>query len=298
MSESPFQEVSQRTNIAQGSIGNTSDITNGGTLRMIPLIATVVAILLLELSIATFVEVKSSEAASRVIGLVFSQIVLCAVWCTLAPLHLMTRMMIGISVFAIAVICMYLCAKRDGGGDSMATTIALAMLIQWCLYQVPMWHTRLRGWCLCFHEVQPSQSQADKTDLQFGIAQLLVWTTVVACFLAVIRLLLQFAGSGNVGGGGNPDVSLFVTLALGNSLLILPLVYACFSINHILRWLAIAAGWAMFVTIAEALLLRGAGSDFGFIAMINVVQFFSVLGTLFTVRWAGFRLHQNGAATV
>ena len=260
--------------------------------RTVPLLVLLVLQLLLNVSIATFFEVKDGEIAAPVIGLVFSQIVLFAIWCTLVPIHFGTRFLVGTAAFVFTAICMYRCAQRDGGGDTIAVTVTGAMFVQWLLYQMPLWHTRWKGWHLSMRESGPSEQPAN--ELQFGIAQLFLWTTLVAVFLGALRILFTVFGDGIR--GGSLDLNLFPAMALANTLLVLPLIYACFSRNNMPLWMGIAIGWAIMVTFAQRIFLgTSGGPDLWFFVLINIGQFVAVLTTLLFTRLAGVRL-QNATS--
>lgn len=260
--------------------------------RTAPLLVLLLFQLLLNLSIATFFEVQGEEMAGPVIGSVFSQIVLLAVWCTLAPFSFGVRYVIGTILFCLTSICMYICANRDGGGVSVAMSITGAMFVQWLLYQMPLWHTRWTGWYLTTKVQEDGEGTVSvSNELQFGIAQLFVWTTIAAIFLGFLRMLITFFGDDIR--GNSVDLQLFPTIALGNALLVLPLIYACFSRTNMPLWLGIAAVWALGVSFAQMLLLNSNGGDNEFFMLINVAQFIAVLLTLMLVRLAGVRLRNQ-----
>lgn len=256
--------------------------------KALPLIVTLALLFALDFSIASFLEVKDAMFAGIVIGAVFTQTVLFAVWCTLAPVDFGTRLLSGSLAFVIATICMFLCAQRDGGGNQVAFTIAGAMFVQWLLYQLPLWHKRLNGWHLSNGQPQGLEST---NEFQFGISQLLTWTTVVAVFLGVMRFLMS--SSGERSGSSTLDVELFAIMALGNSLLVLPLIYACFSQQRMMFWSGIAFVWAITLSITQWFLLYHNGNEIEFILIINFAQFVTVFSTLLLVRLAGFRLHRR-----
>lgn len=259
-------------------------------LRTIPILVFLAFQLLLNLSIATFLEVKGDEVAGCVVGSVFSQIVLIAIWCTLVPIHFVKRYLIGSALFGLSAICMFCCAWRDGGGGSRtAVMIAAAMFAQWLIYQMPLWHARWKGWYVSNHQLDELADSVTGNDLQFGISQLLFWTTIMAILLGVTRALITVIGD-DLNAGGFGELDMFLTMALGNSLLVLPLVYACFSRQRMLLWLGIACCWAVFVSIAQVM-FNGRVDDF--LVMMNVVQVVVVFLTLMLVRLAGVRLYRH-----
>lgn len=263
-----------------------------GVLRpqAIPFLIVFGFMLLLNLGIATFVEVKEDEMAGVIVGSAFAQMVLYAVWCALAPVHFGTRLVSGSAAFGFTAICMFRCAQRDGGGLDTAVVITGAMFAQFVLYQLPMWHARSQDWSLRHKEALADEVS---NDLQFGIRQLFIWTTTIAVFLGLIRMLV--AGLGELESiriVGNLEFQMFLTFALGNTLLVLPLIYACFSRTRMALWLLIAMIAAAVVTVLQRLTTDG---DHNFFWVVNLAQFVSVLGLLMLVRLAGYRLRNPNA---
>ena len=248
------------------------------------------SLLALNLSIATFLEIKHHELAGTIVGSVFAQMVLYACWCALTTIQFGTRMVSGTAAFGFTAICMFRCAQRDGGGLDTAVVITGAMLAQFVLYQLPMWHARFNGWRLENNDAPPDEMS---NDLQFGIRQLFVWTTMIAVFLGLLRMMasgLKDIESMRI--VGNQEVHMFFTFALGNTLLVLPLIYACFSRSQMPLWFLIAMVSAVAVTLVQQLF---SGNEQSFFWFVNLAQFISVFGLLLLVRLAGYRLRRQPA---
>ncbi|HSG18992.1 MAG TPA: hypothetical protein VLE70_22050, partial [Anaerolineae bacterium] len=131
------------------------------------------------------VKVREEFVAATLIGFLFVQILLAAVWTALAPLGLIKRVITGTVFVLFLCLCIYICAERDGGGSSTSIPIVAAMFGQWLLYQVPLWYMRLHGWKLDYPGTARSESR--RAEVQFGIKHLLMWTTIVAGFMGITR---------------------------------------------------------------------------------------------------------------
>lgn len=263
-----------------------------GALRpqAIPFLVVFGVMLLLNLGIATFVEVKEDEMAGVIVGSAFAQMVLYAVWCALTPVHFGSRLVSGSAAFGFTAICMFRCAQRDGGGLDTAVIITGAMFAQFVLYQLPMWHARSQGWSLMHKETLADDVS---NDLQFGIRQLFVWTTMIAVFLGLVRMVVTGLGElESIRFVGNLEFQMFLTFALGNTLLVLPLIYACFSRTRMALWLLVAMVSAVAVTVLQGLTTD---PEHAFFRFVNLAQFISVLGLLMLVRYAGYRLRNQNA---
>ena len=139
-----------------------------------------------DLSIATVVELRGNEEkVAFILGTVFAQVIVLAVWSALGPASVFTRMVSGLVL--VVLVCLSIFAF--GRGDEEVVAVAGAMFVQWFAVQVPLWVIRLGfGWRLAWPGEETSGSNPNET--QFGIRQLLVWTTLVGVALGIGRLIL------------------------------------------------------------------------------------------------------------
>ena len=193
--------------------------------RWAPLLLQSALAVLFCLLTATFVKIENEVIAGLLIGFVYVQILLSSVWIALAPLSLSVRVISSTAATLFFSLCMYRLVWRDGGGHDIAIAIVAPMLIQWLLFQAPLWSVRFKGWKL----IIPGQEIRDdrKEEFQFGIKHLLIWTTVVAIFVAIANAILSGIDFGQdaVGNAGPDVVEFALFLTLGNGLIAVPIIW-------------------------------------------------------------------------
>jgi hypothetical protein len=254
--------------------------------RWFPITAELALAILVCLSIL-LVRVQDDVYAAIMIGFLFVQILIAAVWTVLAPVNLFFRIASGTSFVAFVCACLFRCAYRDGGGLNIAVAITGAMIVQWLVYQIPLWYLRWTGWQL----QAPGQPIANrkKSDFQFGIRHLLIWTTIVGLFMGVARFVApQFQDA-------TTDLSsvlrLLLVFTLGNSLIVIPILWGCLS-RFFWRWSGITIAICILVCVAEAMVM----SSDEFFLLVNAVQAAISILAMLAIRWTGYRL-QNVTAS-
>lgn len=260
-------------------------------LRLLPLAVVLGGLALADIAILTFLEVKSEETAGLVIGVMFAQIAISAVWTSLGPPRFFPRLVTGISVVALACLTMYVCAMRDSGSDEIGPVLTGAMMLQWLMYQIPLAGSRLQGWQMGWPGA-PHGSAAGAS--QFGILQVMIWTAVASVFFAVGRVLL---GSSTIDSDlfDQENVALFLALSVSNTLLVFPFIWGSLVRQSGWGWIwwVIALGWAGLVTAVESFLLDqvlGIRGDQEMFMLLNLAQVIAVTIALITFRIGGFRL--------
>lgn len=234
------------------------------------------------------IHVRVDYVAATLIGFLFVQILLAAVWTTLAPLGLFTRVISGTVFVFILCFCMYYCADRDGGGTSTAVPIVAAMLIQWLLYQIPLWYMRMHGWKLDTHV---PRAQNRRAEVQFGIKHMLIWTTIVAAFMGIVRWIspqMELDAS-----GANAFALQFgLHLTLGNSLIAVPIIWGCLTRHYFWLWIIVAVIVCIFVCFVQAMFAAGPMAEYEFLLMVNGAQTIFSIIVMLALRLTGLRLHR------
>ena len=252
------------------------------------LIGQFLATLLLLICFALGLEIDDDTIAALVIGLLMAQILLTAVWSTMAPVSLVLRMSTGVLSTLFLLICFYRVAWRDGGGHGVALSICVPILIQWFLLQIPLWFARYHGW-----RVGNPDSQLEHPkhrEFQFGIKQLLMWTTVVALSVAIVKACLKEV---DFGGGTSPlllEVGLYLTI--GNSLIALPIIWGAFVHRWAWVWYLISILVCAAVCTIEFWLVSGPAMQEEFLIVINISQMVLAMMAMLVVRQLGWRLQQ------
>lgn len=241
---------------------------------------------ILDIVIATSVTIGGDISAAFFFGAIFSQIIALAVWSAWAPVGVFQRMS---SCFVLAAAASFSAFASDPSNEEVLA-ISAAMFVLWITIQVPLLVLRLSfGWRLSWPDEAGDGGKVSET--QFGIAQMLAWTALVAAALGLGRLILP---TEKLDGLQRPAIALSITglLTVFSSLLAWPIVWAVFVRQRVVGWLATAAICMIVINFAETAAFKAAlGSvDTGIFWMINGAQFVTGAGILLLFRWAGFRL--------
>ena len=242
-----------------------------------------------DVAVAAFGEVRGDEMTSFVLGVVSAQITLLAVWTAWSPASVFVRVTSGLTLAALVSLCFYFAI--DHGPSEESAAISGALMLQWIAVQAPLWLIRIVfGWHVgCWDEID--RSEANET--QFGIRQLLVWTMLVAVALGITRIVLPDDVISELETDPRMYVAIISLLAVFNSLLALPIIWACFVKRQMLVWLVAAIGCCIVMSVAEIFAFRTAISesvDTEIFWYLNAVQFIGAYFTLIVVRLCGFRL--------
>jgi len=234
------------------------------------------------------------------IGAMFGQIALLAVWTAWGPFPLFWRLPSGIFLAAwlstsYLIVAGFSAGLRQRGLSTEEFAFTLVFLAQWLVVQIPLWAKRIGfGWRLGWRD-EPNPDNA-RRELQFGIRQLFVWTTVVALLLGICRLVLPQLDVSNASGLSAETVAIFVILLAANSLLAMPIVWAAFARTRLLLWWAIAGACAVVLTVAEMVayyFFVFRADDVVIFVLMNLIQFTATSVSLLLLRTVGFRLVQS-----
>ena len=258
-------------------------------LRWIPLISQFCLAVLISLLTATVVEISNEIIASLFMGFLLVQILLSSVWIALAPLNFITRVVSSTVVTLFFTLCMYKVAWRDGGGHSVAIGIVGPMLIHWLLFQIPLWAIRFMGWK--FRISNPQICDDRRAEFQFGIKHLLIWTTIVAMFLAITKVIVSGVDF-ELGGGIGESLATGLPLTLGNGLIAVPIIWGCLVKHYFWVWIFISILLCTFVTSFE-MWLYGLQVDYEFFVSINLSQTLLGIFAMSAVRMTGYRLERS-----
>ena len=260
--------------------------------RVVPLLVLLGCILVVDLAIATVVDAQSDMAGGLVVGFVFAQIVLAAVWTALGPFQLYWRLVVGILGAVVAALTLVICIKNSGVGESQLLWFGI-VLLQCFVIQIPFWIGRsVFGLQLTWHTSPHSPSRG--SDKRFGIGQLMIWTAMVAVTLGIGR----FALPEDEDGSNVPTGRIFAygLVLVFNCLLAWPLVWAMFLRRVWALWVLVAVGCSIGLTFAEVFALdaTGQGGDPTFFCVLNSVLVVASAASLLVIRLSGLRLERRG----
>ena len=85
-------------------------------LRHVPLFITLLCLLVMDYYIGRVLDGQTNTAAGMILGVVFAQVVLFAVWTALGPGSLFTRSIMGFCGTMLIALALVACIHRAGGG--------------------------------------------------------------------------------------------------------------------------------------------------------------------------------------
>ena len=227
------------------------------------------------------------------IGLFFAQVVVLAVCTVLFPFHTITKLLIG--TLSIGVLGILLAIFMRYARSPVPMLMVVIVFVQWGIYMVPLAGCRLSGWTIDWqHKQEGSESESEtETETQFGLKQVFVWTTLVAILLAIGKFTATAAADQEE--FSSLDLFVFANLTLGNTVLVLPMIWGSFVRKGFAFWLAGMIVWPLFLTPLQLFIIRFSfpspmtGELWGF-ALLNLTQVGVSMCLLFSMRYAGIRL--------
>ena len=224
-------------------------------------------------------------------GTTFAYATLASAWTAFGPLPLVWRLPLALAWMIVMVIALVCNIGIFGGPGEVPVIMAGCLFGQFLLLQVPFWGLAI-GFGQRLRRYEASDPVPDRSELQFGIRQLMIFTTIVAVLLGLGRLAVRVAPLVIPSLGG--ETPIFIFLAVAAIVTTLPLVLAA-----LLPRLAIPAVTIVIVliglaTICEVPVLsqfhKGAGPDTFHIIWINAFTATWLLVVLVIVRVSGYRL--------
>jgi hypothetical protein len=240
------------------------------------------ASLLVDAVVLSIVSEPRESATIAAVAFAFGQTNLVAIWFALGNTPMSIRF---VAVFAVAVGWVFaLCIRL---GDSGVPDIVIDLLVQASLVAVPLLVIRLLG-CEVFHTGAAGDADRRPGDLgrfQFSIRQILGWTTAIAVVLGVMKYVasigpLEFRDFSDFDFVAFMIVRAVIALAalwgvLGSRWPILR-----FAVLGVLEVMAILAGQRVGIL----------GQDLAAILKFHLAEAMVLLGSLWVVRVAGYRL--------
>lgn len=231
-------------------------------------------------------------------GCGFSVVSLAGLWAVFGPFRFFTRVPLAILLVAFSTLALgsfFLLNERMGTNFEGAILVAITAVLQWMgLLAVFAAARAVTGSMV----MSPGTTLANgNRKAQFGIRQILIWTTGVAIFLAILRLVVsQFMPTGFRWFLIARESSAFALLLGFNLVVTCSITWAVLSRGNLALRLVVAlvlvllATWLEYPTFA---LVRGPGGDSAIFWWINGAGALCLLVNLFIVRLCGYRLTRN-----
>ena len=233
-------------------------------------------------------------AIGFLLGTMFGQGTLVSAWTAFGPAPLVWRLPLSLLWLVLLVGALAVSVARSGGPNVEAIVVIGGCLVgQWLLVQVPLWCLRL-GYGVRLRHVDDTGFLLDPRDRQFGIRQLMIFTTIIAVILGAGRFLVtRLAPHLTLGTSG--DGPLFIFLAVAAIIVTLPLMLAALlprlavpAVISILVLVGLLTAWE--IPLLSRFHGGGGRPDTMHMVAINSVTAAWVLAVVVIVRFNGYRL--------
>ncbi|MCA9174736.1 MAG: hypothetical protein KDB14_09660 [Planctomycetales bacterium] len=243
--------------------------------------------MLLDVTAAYLPDRTDNDVALSVLGALFTQPVISAVLLTVAPIPSSIRGIAAASIFGVGVMGTLgfgLSADRENG-----LVIAVSTLFQWCACVAILASVRRRFQLQPMTTLILERSHSPSNDGSFGIRHMLMITMAMAVVAATARRAIPGLATLEIDPNqfDSSHWELAQAMLIGNTLGILPTMFAMFVNRHLLLWLLASAAWLWLGTQLEFLVLDEAYHEE--IWVLNWAQFFATILTLNTLRFLGWR---------
>ncbi len=231
------------------------------------------------------------------LGVVLGQSICASIWMSFGTGSPHARTYLGLVWMLLMVAA--LAGRIAQLGPTTTVTIAMSAVIIAAVLMVQAILTRFLLWTVrvCFGVELTSQTETPHHTgerRQFGIVQLIAFTTMLAIVLAVVRGLVQWSAAAGL--FTESPLPLYLFIATATVLVTLPVAAASLLDRHPIIAMVIAALLVAGVTAMEGPILTVAklayGDDLNIwtLAPINVSTSLVVLGYTLGLRFFGFRL--------
>ncbi len=251
--------------------------------------------LVADLLVALVLRVQGSEIlAGLLLGLIFAQATLIAVWTSWGDARAIVRIGTGTLLIGLVTAAVLAMGLRDTS-PSEAIAIAIAVPAQWLAVQLPLWVFRL----MCDERLiidganPPARLSKDS---QFGLKQLLVWMLILGIVMGIARAVLPRDVLQGNRVGARETLAIVLTLLVFNSLLAWPMIWATLRSRLLLVWIPIAVVCGIIITFCEIGIFNATmpGGDGEIFYVLNASQYLFVGGSLLLARLCGYRLRCAG----
>lgn len=231
-------------------------------------------------------------------GFGFGIVSLAALWAVFGPFRFFTRVplaLLVVAVSALALATFFLVNWAVGFQADLAVLAAISAALQWLgLVFLFIAVRAATGRILTLPGRVPSEGNRRA---QFGIRQILLWTTGVAIFLAILRVALShFLPQGIDLSSMRQEGMIFGLLLAFNCAVTCAMAWGALSRGNLFLRLGLALLGVALVTWLEYPTFRavvGPGGDSAIFWWINGAGAFCLAANLLIVRLCGYRLERN-----
>jgi hypothetical protein len=237
-------------------------------------------------------------AVGYLLGSIFGQSVLAAAWMALGPGRLFFRAPLSLAWCALLSLAFAINVMLfSPSNKEIIFTMAICTGGIWLAAQAPFWCLRWPGG---LHIERATAVPLGQSPPQYGIGQLLIFTTIVAAIFGAGRAAMmllpnfeQFAVRGEAG--------IFIALSVAAVLISLPLVpaillsrYALLAVSGVIALIVLATWWEL--PLFTQFVGGRRGPSFMHFVWINAATSFWILVIGLILRWGGYRLRTTQSA--
>jgi hypothetical protein len=232
------------------------------------------------------------------LGLGFSVVSLAGLWTVFGPFRFFTRVPLAILLVAFSILALgafFLADQGIGSNVEGAILVAITAALQW-MGLVGLF-TAARAATGSILMLPGTTLAGGNRKAQFGIRQILIWTTGVAIFLAILRLVISRFMPGGLNWSAITRESSAFALLLGFNLVVTcSIAWAILSRGNLVLRLAAAIVLVLLATWLEHPAFRavlGPGGEAAIFWWINGAGSLCLVVNLFIVRLCGYRLMRD-----
>ena len=245
--------------------------------------------LLADLFVALLTDRRLSDARLGIVwSIFFAQVILAGVWLALGSGKFVVRVALSMSLVSIASAAQVIALVRDDAPRHFIPVTISAAVIQYSIVAGLLLPIRIAGGWQFGHE--QSRNKPQRSDLQFGLAQLLILTACAAIALGVMRNAFRNIDLEQTG----ISAGVYGLLIVSNVFIGLPTMRAAMAEQFMLFWLLACLVFSIGVTLVEVTVFERAiappRSPDTFFWCLNTLEFCWIAFSLLVLRVDGFRL--------
>ncbi|NND99822.1 MAG: hypothetical protein HKN47_21080 [Pirellulaceae bacterium] len=242
------------------------------------------------------------------IGCAIAQINLIALWAAMAPSTSVVRLPWALFLVVLMAYSFGIGIRQDNGTTNAIVTLGTVLFLAELIAQVPFWiESRRKGYQLAFID-----DVDDATEIpvakhaiaggQFGIANMMIGTALLACSLALFRYAFASEESDSVAQNSmrvGHIVIVLIPIIVANMVFVVPSVWSAFRhTRSVRRLLALSVPFFVLFSAIQfifyVLMFGSPGQEgaksFVLLIVINTMQCVAVFGVILLLRQVGFTL--------
>lgn len=232
-----------------------------------------------------------------VLGITFGQISFTAAWCAFGPGRFFLRVPLALmaaSFSGLALAAFML--KNSPSAHDFWFSVTL-VLVGWFLLQPPLWMISTLWKCSLRLPEDPQDKPAQQ--MQFTLADMLLWTLGVALLFGIGRMALRDVQFSTSRSWQSTDVMFFLMFLVVNFLLAIPVTLVMLTLKQLTFRLLGALSWSLVLGVLECVFLAimtgpiVEPSRLALVILMNFVHGAVLAGSLFVLTTVGYRWQRD-----